>query len=150
MGQGASDSLVVRMIKSDSIIITSHEDLQIYGKPGEEIIRRTILVKGLPNDSIIKEKLVLNRSAKDSLINLIKSQKTDPIFSPFSCFIPHHTIFIFSRGVCSYIDLCFACKGYSISKDIYYDDQLFASDDIWLALKIYFKSRNFSYKVEGK
>jgi hypothetical protein len=147
-GQSSIDSLVYKMSNSDSIVVVSHEDLRVYGKPGESDIIRKIIEDGKPNQAIIREKLNLDKATRDSLIFLVKSQKYDPIFGPAFCFDPHHTIYIYRNGSFSYLDVCFGCNTFATSDDIYVDDLLFHSYEIWKVLKNFLKRKGFIYKME--
>lgn len=148
--QIANDSLISFIIAAEKVLITSHDDLNItIGKPGKsETVWRTVLKNGKPNKRIIKERLELDSKLKQELIDVISGQKKDILWEGAYCFWPHHTIFFYKEEKWSYIDLCFGCDHYSISKDLSVNKKEFlVTYEDWRKLETFFRQQNLNYKM---
>lgn len=141
-------SLELILKQADSIQIASHEDLSILTQiPGKsEQIIRPIVINGIPNNEIIKERLTIDQSSRLKLTDFLINTKDNYSFD-LSCFEPHHSIFIFKRGICSYIDICFGCRHYTASSELKLNDTFLISDEDWNWLEDFFKNQNIIYKM---
>jgi len=145
------DSLNYKIINADSIEITSHEDLYASilkdNKPYDYY--REILINGKPNREIIKESKILNELSKQKLLSLINTKTPkESVFHRPSCFNPHHSIFIYKNGKCSFLDICFGCMGFSSSGEFIFSDFILSTYKDWEDLKNFFKEHKMFYKIE--
>ncbi|NIF05087.1 hypothetical protein F3J23_06490 [Chryseobacterium sp. Tr-659] len=113
--QNINKDLVQYLKDADSVLLTHHEDLRLdIETPGKSVvIHRTLLKNDIPNDKIIKKKILLTPEMRQELIEIIKNQKKEKLWEGAFCFEPHHTIFFYKTKKWSYIDLCFGCKQYN-------------------------------------
>ncbi|WP_417939856.1 hypothetical protein [Flavobacterium sp. RS13.1] len=152
--QIANDSLITSMKNAKKILLTSHEDFELFiKKTGERKTKfRPLLKNEKPNKKIIKKQIYLDLKLKNELINIISNQKKDSlVYDGNYCFEPHHTIFLYKEKKWLYIDLCFGCDHYSYSKElkINKDDFLVTYED-WRKLETFFRNQNLNYKMRKR
>ncbi|MES2811612.1 MAG: hypothetical protein V4670_04005 [Bacteroidota bacterium] len=143
--QKAQKSLPMILQQADSLQITSHSSLSLVyfdGTPSP-----TILVDGVPNYKIIKEIKTLSKTSVKELGALFLFHKNLKGGKDTKCFEPHHSILIFKNGNCSYIDICFHCQNYKISKDLNVARDFLNRDEDWKKLEIFFRSKNIHYEM---
>ncbi len=151
--QNANESLIEFIKNSEKIILTSHEDFELFiNKPGKSDSKiRPLLKNGKPNKKIITEQVQLDSKGKKELIEIISRQKNDSIWDGAYCFWPHHTIFLYKEKKWSYIDLCFGCDHYSYSKDLKINKEEFLiTYEDWRKLETFFRKQNLNYEMPKK
>jgi hypothetical protein len=137
------------MQQADSVLLTSHIGLEanelLGKKAGNPKVLLPLLVKNKINQEIIIESKIIKEKTLDSLVNILTKKQT-PYSGPAKCgFDPHQTIFIIYQGKISYIDLCFTCLSFSVSKDLKELNEI--GDAEWQELKKYFRLQGFRYRI---
>jgi hypothetical protein len=149
-GQTAKDSLKSKILNSDKIEIVSHDNLYIIkGKPGKDESYLTKIVNdGKPNKSIIKEWIKLDKTSTNKLLSILtnKSKESFPVESAYS-FFPNHSILIYKKGKCSFVEICFDCRNYAISEDLIIDKNILSTEEDWKNLEHFFRINNIKYKM---
>lgn len=143
------DNIRAKFLQADSVLLISHvltsgsTDL-VTDKSGKDI-SPNLFIAGTLNRKIIKERKLIKGTELEKLIQILTRPFHDTVSSQGGCFIPHHSIFIFKNETVSYIDICFHCSSIKKSEDL---DKLELFDEIrWIALKAFFKSKGFKYKL---
>lgn len=142
--------LIDKLKNADSVVLVSHIDhtLNVLADGDVEAIsRQPLVINSLPNNRIIKERRVINSSSLDTLVKILLLNSNDDSFEKASCYMPHHTIFLFKENDLSYIDFCFQCQRFETSKDL-----LNAIVDIgnqkMEKIRLFYKSLGFNYKLD--
>jgi hypothetical protein len=143
--QKAQVSLPMILQQADSLQIISHSSLSVINLDGTP--SPTILVDGVPNYKIIKEVITLSKTSGKQLVNLFLFHKNLKVTKDTKCFEPHHSILIFKNGYCSYIDICFHCRNYEISKNLNITTNFLNTDEDWKKLEDFFRNKNIHYKM---
>lgn len=143
-GQNIKD----RILTCDSVIIMSHEELLTDAGPGKLDFYRELVIKSLPNKEILKQQMKLSIDSRNALSKIFAKMEFDSLFSPNSCFIPHHSVLFYKNGLCSYLDICFGCKVFTATKDIKYEKNILRSDAAFEELKLFFKDKGINYKID--
>ena len=147
--QKNGDTLAMRFQKADSLQIISHENLTIIDT-SLGAINRLIVINNIPNEKIIKERITLSETSKKNLIDLFQYHKNINGQKDIKCFEPHHSVLIFKNGKCSYIDICFQCENYSISKDLTVTRNFLNTAEDWKKLEDFFRNKNIHYEMPRK
>jgi hypothetical protein len=132
------------LIEADSVIITKHETLVVPGKPGRASTTKEIIINGKPNYAIILQSHKLDDKSIDSLA-FILTKNPDGDAVTMNCFYPHHTVYIFKKGILSYLDICFGCHRFSRSNDIKTGDHKL-TNETWVELESFFARRKIDNK----
>lgn len=133
---------------ADSVIIVSHVTTYQPNttSSGAKKLKPLVLVSNNKvNYKIIKEQYLLDKIETDSIAKILTEKNTDSIIKNISCFIPHHGILIFTKGKCSFFDICFGCRHFVSSKNLNLSDDL--SDRTWERLELFFRHRGLNYKM---
>jgi hypothetical protein len=134
------------LTNADSVIIASHQSLFVpekpIGTPAEK--GKEIVVKGKPNYSIILKSCKLDHKSVDSLA-FILTREADGNINQMACFDPHHTIYIFKKEALSFIDICFGCHRFSMSKDFKFG-VYGLTDETWVELESFFEKHQIDNK----
>lgn len=145
-----NDSLIYAIKNADKILLTSHSNESdfYYKQSDKKIVLHDILIEEKPNETIIKEKIVIDSINKTTLINLLLNQNPEENFEGAFCFQPHHTIFILINKKWEYIDVCFGCDNYYFSNGLNINRKMFLkSYEDWRKLESFFRSLNLIYKL---
>lgn len=151
----------IRLItRADSVILISHlTTAENHDKP-EAIIAST----GMPSDTnapfyphfmcgtginplIIVQRHRLRSQEIDRLISILRAPGnrygigSDPL-----CFEPHHAILIYTNSKCSFIEICFHCKGLINSADLNLTNSDFPKEK-WGKLKAFFLQMGLNYEL---
>lgn len=147
--QSNKDSLRLKLVNADKIEIVSHEDLLlIKDKLGKsKSYYRKIVENQKPNKSIINERIKLNAESINDLLKLLNGNPQTIIGYDLSCFEPHHTILIYKKNKCSYLDICFECKKNSSSGDFLFNENFMKSEEDWYNLEAFFRKSKIEYKM---
>ncbi len=97
----------------------------------------------------MREKLILNNKAKDTLFKIFTTSNKDSINDVLNCYVPHHSVIFYKKGKCSYIDICLDYQKYNFSKDIK-TDKNDLSYRTWKDLEAFFRVKNFIYEMPDK
>ena len=116
IGQNKKNNFKHIFSNSDSVLISSHEDLRTSNSSGKGWFYKPITINGNYNKAIVHEILKLDNISKDSLVNILTTINKDSIIQDIQCFEPHHSILIYRNGKCSYFDICFGCRHFISSK----------------------------------
>jgi hypothetical protein len=147
-GQPLKNKLYRKIIQADSVILVSHLTTHIPfvdSKTKQWLDPLRLVVKNKLNDPIVKERYRLQAKETDTLARLLIMPNTDREIEDIGCFIPHHGILIYKMGKCAFFDICFGCRHFVTSKDIYLSDQL--SIETWKKLERFFRDRGLRYEL---
>ncbi len=145
-GQNQTNNFKHIFSNSDSVFISSHDDLRFSKGPGKDAGDHKIAVDGKHNKEIVREIVKLDRISRDSLSDILRTPNPDSLIEDIKCFEPHHSILIYRNGECSYFDICFGCKHFITSKDIEFEDD-YLSNDTWRLLELFFRNRNINFQM---
>ena len=142
--------LSLKFKNADSVLLVSHEDTKgvtIVDDAGNRIPLPELIIKGKPNYKIIRERQIIGGEQLDRLIQILDSPDTSRILEEAKCYMPHHTIFLFKNGKLSYVDICFSCKRFETSDDLYKISKF--DDRKWDELEKLFAGFGFKYKLKS-
>jgi hypothetical protein len=150
ISQGYNHFIKSKLLQADSVIIVSHQITAgvkiINDSTAEEIPLPELIIHGKPNETIIKERQVINGKYLDTLINILDRPFLDKTITTSKCFMPHHAIFIHKNGKTSFFEICFSCNGFETSTDL---NSVYAFDTRkWTELFNFFKNRGLKYELE--
>lgn len=135
------------MKAADAVWLVSHEatagDVEV-DKAGHELPYPALLVRGRPNEAIIKEKRLIKGAELAELIKILGRPFRDHSTVSSQCFTPHHALFIRKGSRTSYVDSCFGCHVYNSSRDLWPVLENFDARR-WRELQAYFKCKGFIY-----
>jgi hypothetical protein len=130
----------------DSVILISHLTNQATSDDSGKYIPAIPLVKNNKlNTKLIKEQYRLNEIEIDSLLKIFTKGNNGILDTPYVCFSPHQAVLIYKNSTCSYVDICFFCKGMVTSDDINLPESM--SESSWDRLKHFFYSRGLTYSL---
>jgi hypothetical protein len=140
--------LQAKLKNADTVMLVSHEvtaGIAIVDSTGKHIPLPKLIVSGKPNYCIVKEQQVLSGAQLDTFIKIFARPFKSRTIEMAKCFIPHHAVFIIKNGKTSYVDICFGCQGFEVSKDM---QQLYAFDNRkWRELEDFFVKLGFKYQL---
>src|SRR5579863_5814126 len=142
--------LSLKFKNADSVLLVSHEDTKgvtIVDDAGNRIPLPELMIKGKPNYKIITERQIISGKQLDRLIQILNSPDTSRVIEESKCYMPHHTIFLFKNGKLSYIDICFSCRRFETSDDLYRISKF--DDRKWDELEKLFERFGFKYKLNS-
>ena len=146
---GQSTKQFEKFLKSDSIIIVSHEAtdgvLIVNDSTGKRIKPPQLLISGKLNDKIVKERKKLDSLNTSRLIKILKRPFEDKTIEEGNCFIPHHSVLFYKKGKLSYVEICFGCRGFITSKDLEFIDSF--DKRKWRQMEVFFKSIGITYEM---
>ena len=138
-----------KFLKSDSIVIVSHEATDgvpiVEDSAGERIKPPQLLFSGKLNDTIIKERKRLDPLFSNRLVKILSRPFEDKTIIEGSCFNPHHAILFYNKGNISYIDLCFGCHVFVTTKNLDFIDSF--DKKKWRQLEDFFKGLGVTYEM---
>jgi hypothetical protein len=144
--------LVSEFKNADSILLISHEptmgstDDFVDSSSGKSIDLPKLIIKCKLNRQIIKEEKVIHGSEIDTLLKILIRPEEDSIIYQGGCFRPRQSIILLKNHKTSYIDICFHCGSYEVSKDLNeipeFDNQR------WDELEAYFRRNGLTYELD--
>jgi hypothetical protein len=146
---GQSLKQLDKFLKSDSIVIVSHEATDgvmiVNDSTGKRVKPPQLLISDKLNDMIVKERKKLDSLNTGKLIKILKEPFEDKTIEEGNCFIPHHAILFYKKGKLSYIDICFGCRGFITSKDLEFIDGF--DKKKWRQMEAFLKSLGITYEM---
>jgi hypothetical protein len=136
------------ILRADSVILTSHI-CPFPIKTKEDKNNWELVLGNRINPQFIKEQKKLTDLSRKYLANFITQPFKDSILEKGMCFMPHHTVYIFTMTRISWIDICFLCGEIETSADIKFPQKDFDSLT-WKKLKIFFKAEGIKYGYRTK
>jgi hypothetical protein len=138
-------ALADKVLTADSVVMISHRTTAgpVYDeKTGKTVNAPPLIISGKLNNSIVLESKKIDQATKAKLATLLmKKRKSGPI-EMAKCYIPHHSIVIYRKGVISFVEVCFGCMGLRTSKDIRLSESDF-DEKKWDELKAFFARLGF-------
>lgn len=148
LSQSKNKQLSLQLNQADSIQIISHVALSKYIEhmSGEIVYGQyELLLKGKPNSDLIKEQITLDTKARNELTRFLSNSKKITGGIDIKCFEPRHAILIFKNSTCHFIDICFECKTFSVSKNLTVVPDFLMSENDWEWLEIFFRTQGIQY-----
>ncbi len=124
--------LISKIKNADSIKVISHKITEEYstiedtliGKPNSNSqvdVAYPLLVNNKLNPKVVIESHTLSKVEKERLVEIFdRIVILTKVMA--NCDQPQHSIFIYKKGVESYIDICFGCRRIHTSKDIHFSE----------------------------
>jgi hypothetical protein len=146
LAQSSRSPLKNQLTSADSIVIVSHVDisrLPIVEPDGSMSKEMELIIDGGVNQEAITQSKTLSSTeiaTLRSLLLLNKPPKGDQEIC--FCFISRHSIFIYSKGLNSYVDLCFGCSTYQVYGRLTNADLVMYKAK-WKALQAFFEKSGF-------
>lgn len=147
-GQTALMALKTKLLTADSVVIVSHEhSLKIEAVDGKSYSPWQPLVKnGKPNPKVIHERKRLEDTAVQRLGEILMQTLKNSKIEMARCFMPHHAVFLFSKGKLSFIDICFDCFRLAASRNIRISESDFDYQK-WNNLYTFFVQSGLKYQL---
>lgn len=145
-GQSVSKHWLANKLKrADTILLVSHGLVEGSTDDYVDINGKTIpfpklIINNKPNNSVIKNRVVLKGKKVDTLAKILERTFKDSITNQ-ACILTHHTIFLIKGGKTSYINLSFECRSFETSKDMKFIEQF--DDRRWSELESFFRQLGF-------
>jgi hypothetical protein len=149
--QSSESNVAIKLTSADSIKIVKHKltTVNIYNeKTHKRYLSPQLLQKNKLNYAIIESIAAVDSSETKGLITILTSKNEDEEIKQMTCFLPHHAILIFKKGIVSYIDICFGCRKIATTEDIITNSWL--SDKSWKELEKFFNNKKIKTKMTLK
>jgi len=133
------------ILNADSVILTSHTAPLPVVIKGQNKQDYKLVVNNQVNLRFIKERRKINDAAIKELATFLCVPFRDSIFQESKCFFyPHHSIYIYHKGILSHIHICFQCEDIECSPDIEFPENDF-DQETWKKMKSFLKSEGLNY-----
>jgi hypothetical protein len=132
---------------ADSIILAGHyspnEPIKDE-RTGKYLPSFEVIVNGKLNESIVQERKKLDRKEIKELGDILFSPTVADSIAAI-CFQPRNGIFIYNSGKLSYIDVCFDCHGFAISRDL--ESSVIFDNTKYERLLQFYRKQGFKYML---
>ncbi len=142
--------LKARLKAADTVLLISHKTTEgvtvVDDKTGKVLPTEKLIINDRPNKKIIQEQRIISAKEIDSLSEILAMPNKSSKIEMAMCYIPHHSILIIKNGKTSFIDICFTCQRFNVSKDL---RKLNEFDNFkWTQLRNFFTDLGFKYELE--
>jgi hypothetical protein len=118
LAQSGRNALKNQLVSADSIVLLSHGNIypiMIPDENGNVIQEGGLFMNGQINQEVVSKQKTLSATEAEALRSVLLQNKPPTGEQKINfCWDPHHSIFIYSNGLHSYVHLYFECRNYEV------------------------------------